>query len=57
MFISNVIQLKVLDDDFDEKGFTIKEMKEMFNSSFEFSKTFTGNPPPMMKVLVNSDTK
>ncbi|ARF12086.1 hypothetical protein Klosneuvirus_3_221 [Klosneuvirus KNV1] len=45
------------DDDFDEKGFTIKEMKEMFNSSFEFSKTFTGNPPPMMKVLVNSDTK
>lgn len=45
------------DDDFDEKGFSIKEMKEMFNSSFEFSKTFTGNPPPMMKVLVNSDTK
>lgn len=45
------------DDDFSEKGFSIKEMKEMFNTSFEFSKTFPGNPPPVMKVLVNSDTK
>lgn len=45
------------DDDFDEKHFTIKEMKEMFNQSFQFSKTFPGIPPPVMKILVNSDTK
>jgi hypothetical protein len=45
------------DDVFDEKSFTIKEMKEMFNQSFQFSKTFPNNPQPTMKILVNSDSK
>lgn len=45
------------DDDFDEEGFSIKEVKEMFNQSFQFSQTFPGVSQPTMRIIVNSDTK
>ena len=45
------------DDDFGEEGFSIKDVKEMFNQSFQFSQAFPGIPQPTMRILVNSDTK
>lgn len=45
------------DDDIDENGFTLIEIKEFINLSFQIHKKYPSLVKPMMKNLVVSDTK
>jgi hypothetical protein len=44
-------------DDISTSGFDLKEIKKLLDTSFKFSKDFTGCKPPGMYTKVNADDK